>query len=66
MDYVNATMAAKTLGISPSRVSMLIRQGRLKAEKIGYTWLIHRSDLEEFAKQPRPDGWKKGRPRKTS
>ena len=64
MDFVNATQAAKALGISTDRISILIRQGRLKAERIGYTWLIHRSDLEEFAKQSRPRGWKKSRPRK--
>ena len=64
MDYVNASRAAKALGISTGRISILIRQGRLKAERLGYTWLIHRSDLEEFAKQSRPRVWKKGRPRK--
>jgi excisionase family DNA binding protein len=66
MEYVNASQAAKVLGISSPRVTILIKKGRLKAEKLGYTWLILRADLEEFAKQPRPRGWKKGRPRKTS
>lgn len=64
MDYVNTIQAGKYLSISPTRVAVLIRQGRLKAEKISNTWLILRADLEEFAKRPRPDGWKKGRPRK--
>lgn len=64
MDYLSATQAAKILSISPSRVAMLIRAGKLKAEKLGNTWMIHKDDLEEFAKVPRPQGWKKGRSRK--
>jgi excisionase family DNA binding protein len=64
MDYLTTTQAAIILGVSPTRVTVFIREGRLKAERVGQAWLIHKSDLEEFAKHPRPKGWKKGQPRK--
>lgn len=65
MEYLTTKEAAEILGISPTRVAFLIREGRLKAEKAGNTWLILRSEVMLFSRRPRPSGWKKGRPRKS-
>ena len=51
---------AKSLGISTRRVTKLIEDGVLKAEKIGRSWFIDEASLDAFAMQPR----KSGRPRK--
>jgi len=64
MDYVTTEQAAKFLGVSRIRVLAFIKDGRLKAGRAGRAWLILRSDLEEFAKEPRPEGWQRGKPRK--
>jgi excisionase family DNA binding protein len=64
MDYITTEQAAEILGISRIRVLAFINDGRLKAERAGRAWLILKSDLDDFAKQPRTQGWKKGRPRK--
>jgi len=64
MEYMTTVQASTYLGISPTRIAKLIRDGRLKAEKAGNTWLILKTDVEEFSRVPRPEGWKKGKPRK--
>lgn len=64
MNYLTTEQAAKYLGVSRIRVLAFIKDGRLKAERAGRAWLIHSSDLEKFAKEPRPEGWQKGKPRK--
>ena len=51
---------AKDLGISTRRVTKLIEDGILQAEKIGRSWFIDEESLDAFATQPR----KSGRPRK--
>ena len=38
--------AAKELGITVQRLRVLIREGRLPAQKIGRDWIIHSSDLD--------------------
>jgi len=54
-DYVPTKEAAEILGVSRSHVAALIKNGRLRAKKAGRAWLILRSDLDKFAKQPRHD-----------
>lgn len=65
MDYFSTQQAAEYLGVSDARIRVFIRDGRLKAERVGRAWLIHKDDLEAFARLPRPQGWKKGQPRKS-
>jgi excisionase family DNA binding protein len=48
--------AALALGLSDSRVRALILDGRLKATKVGQSWVIYRSDLDRFAAKPRVNG----------
>ena len=64
MEYLSTAQVAERLGISRTRVLVLIYQGRLPALKVGRDWMILSKDLEEFAKQPRLEGWRRGRARK--
>jgi|SRR5215213_237210 len=43
---IGTTEAARRLGVSDARVRALIESGRLKAVKIGGTWLIDPKDLK--------------------
>ncbi|MCJ7541926.1 MAG: helix-turn-helix domain-containing protein [Desulfobacterales bacterium] len=58
MKLLSANDAAERLGVHHSRVRVLIRQGRLKAQKIGRTWVIREKDLKKLKIL------KRGRPRK--
>jgi excisionase family DNA binding protein len=46
--------AAARLGIDPSRVRLLVRQGRIPARKFGRAWMISKADLDAY--HPRPQG----------
>ena len=43
---ISTNEAAKELGVTVHRVRVLIREGRLPAEKIGRDWIIRWSDLD--------------------
>ena len=58
--YVTSAEAANILSITPKATGLLVRQGKLPAEKIANRWLIPRSLVEEFAKTY--EG-RRGRPR---
>jgi excisionase family DNA binding protein len=55
------TDAAARLGIDPSRVRLLVRQGRIPASRFGRAWMIAEADL--LAYQPRPQGKPGHRPK---
>jgi excisionase family DNA binding protein len=61
-EFLNTKQAASVLDVSPQRVRVLIRSGRLKAKMIGEgnraTYLILREDLEAVLHR------KPGRPHK--
>ncbi len=48
MALISTTEAAKRLDITPSLVARYIRDGRLKAQKIGPVWVIDERDVERF------------------
>ncbi len=48
--------AAEFLGVSRGRVHHFIKEGRLKAEKIGRDWHIKPRDIEAFKKTLRTAG----------
>jgi excisionase family DNA binding protein len=48
MKLLSVNDAAKILGVHHSRVRVLIREGRLPAQKIGRTWVIREKDLKEL------------------
>ena len=58
-DYLSIAEAAEVLGIHPGTVKRLCREGRLAAEKIHNTWLIHNDILQVFAMEYRG---RRGRP----
>jgi len=60
MAMIGTSEAANRLGISARRVAALIKQGLLRAEKIGKTWIINEVDVAKLAKTER----RSGRPRK--
>lgn len=47
--YYTAEQAAKLLNIHPKTIQRYIREGRLRANKIGKSWLITGHDLSVFA-----------------
>ena len=53
MDKILGTVeAARRLGVSAGRVAVLIRGGRLPAQRIGRAWIIREADLELVADRP--------------
>jgi excisionase family DNA binding protein len=54
--------AAAEAGVSAEYVRRLIRQGRIRAVRVGNSWAIEAADWEAFKRQPR----RPGRPAKKS
>lgn len=46
MKLISAAEAAEKLGIHITRVQVLIREGRLPAQKVGGSYVINESDLK--------------------
>jgi len=64
MKLLTANQAAEILGVDGSRVRVLIRQGRLPAQKIGRDWVIMEPDLElVIVRKPGRPKKQKGEPR---
>jgi excisionase family DNA binding protein len=55
-EYITSRQAAIRLGLSPQRVSQLLRQGRIPFKVQGNSCMIKVADLERFAAIPRPVG----------
>jgi excisionase family DNA binding protein len=47
-DYYTAAQIAAALGLTADGVRWRIRQGRIRAERIGRDWLIARNELERL------------------
>lgn len=54
--FLRVVEAAEKLGITRQRVGVLIRGGRIPAEKYGHDWLILPADLELFIAVERKPG----------
>ena len=50
--------ASERLRITESQICRLIRQGKIKARKLGYMWLIEADSLD-YRRQRKPKGGKK-------
>ena len=48
--------AADYLGLSDVTICLYCRQGRIKAERLGNSWIIEKKDLDDFKRKPRPVG----------
>ena len=62
---LTVSQAAARLGITPTRVRVLIAGGALRAERLGPpprgVYMIEQADLEEFAALDRPRGKRRAR-----
>jgi len=47
-DYVTITETAESNGITRQAVYLSIKNGRLKAEKVGVQWLMHKDDVKHY------------------
>ncbi len=61
-ELMSAVDAAKYLGISPARIYLLAKQGRL-GRSIGGYWLFTRAELDDYKATPKSRG---GRPKKVA
>jgi excisionase family DNA binding protein len=52
MSTLTTDQAASLLGVTPSRVRVLIRNGRLPAQKFGRAHVINENDLKLVADRP--------------
>jgi len=48
MSVVSVVDAAEALEVSPRRVRQLIADGHLRANRVGRSWVIERSDLDRL------------------
>jgi excisionase family DNA binding protein len=48
--YVTTTVAATLLGYTLQHTRLLIRTGKLRAQKFGRDWLVEQAAVEELAK----------------
>jgi excisionase family DNA binding protein len=55
-DYCDVEKAAEKLKVHPESVRRLIRDGKLKAVKLGNKWVLYRAYVEQYAREydPRP------------
>jgi len=52
--YVTSAEAAEIMGFSPDHVRKLIIRGKLKGEKFGRNWIIHKKELLKVKRQRFP------------
>jgi len=50
-DVMTTKEAAEILEIAPESVARLVRQGTLRGERFGRSWMIYRSSVEEYLEQ---------------
>lgn len=55
-NHLTTTEVARKLRITEARVRQFVMEGRLTPERIGRMMLFPREQVEEFAKQERPNG----------
>lgn len=62
--YLTTKEASDALGVSKRRIREFLADGRLTGRKIGNVWLIDSETVDRMKSTPRPEGWRKGKPRK--
>ena len=53
-DYYSVAQIAQMLGMHPKTIQRYIREGRLRAAKIGKSWRVSGHELSRFAEECRP------------
>ncbi|HEY7181061.1 MAG TPA: helix-turn-helix domain-containing protein [Blastocatellia bacterium] len=61
-NVLTVTQAAERLGVADAHVRLLIKQGKLKADKHGSLWLLTVEEVDRYQKEKKP----RGRPVKTN
>ncbi len=61
MKLLSTSQVAKRLGIHHFSVCRIIREGRLRAQKIGRSWVVLEEDVDSLAQSYEA---RRGRPRK--
>lgn len=51
-EWITTAQAAEMIGCGQPNVQYLVRQGRLKAQKVVDRWLVLRSSVEEYIAHP--------------
>ncbi len=59
-NYLNVMEVAAAVGVHWETVKRLCRDGRIPAEKVGNTWLIHKDMLWQFALQGGGNRFRRG------
>lgn len=57
--FIGTKEAAELLNVSQARIRQLIMEKRLKAKKIGNSWLIDTNDLDGVRSRPAGRPWDK-------
>jgi len=65
MQLLSVPEAAARLDLTPRRVRKFCVEGRL-GQRVGGRWVITEDELAAFADAPRPTGYPKGKPRKST
>jgi len=60
MERMTTAQAATRLGVSPRRVRVLAKNGRIEGEKLGRDWILDAVSVDAYAISER----KAGRPRR--
>lgn len=55
-DFLTVDQAARLAKLSPVRMRVLCRQGRLKTQMFSGAYLIPKAEFERFQATPRPPG----------
>ena len=63
-DWITTREAVKLSGYDANYIRVLIRGGRIKAEKVFVVWLVSRKSLEAYLREQAERGERRGRKRK--
>lgn len=55
-DYVTTKEAAELLGVDRTHINRLLRENRLRGQKLGHEWIIFRPSLTEYLQTKDPSG----------
>jgi excisionase family DNA binding protein len=64
MAILTVPQAATRLNLSPQRVRVLLKQGRLRGSQFGPLWQVTEAEIERFSKLTRPPHRPKSKPEK--
>lgn len=54
--YVTTAKAAELLGLVPTSVNHLLKDGRIKGHKFGHYWMVYVPSIEKYLETKTPTG----------